>query len=123
MTRKILTIDDSITIRQIITTTFGDTDCDVIGAESPRKALQILKKIGHELSLIILDINMPDMDGLEFLENIKAIPLWAEIPVIMLTTESKRDTVLRAVRAGATNYLVKPFTKHELIEKVHSVLA
>ena len=115
MSQKILTVDDSITIRQIIKSIFEDDDREVLAAENPREALQILKKVGHELALIILDVNMPGMDGLEFLENIKAIPLWTNIPVIMLTTENKRKTVLRAVKAGATNYLVKPFVNYRRI--------
>ncbi len=123
MSGKILSIDDSMTVRKIISTTLSEEYGEVLEAGDTKEALSVLKREGHGVKLMILDVNMPGMDGLEFLENLKAIPIWANIPVIMLTTESKRETVLRAVRAGASNYLVKPFTKEELLEKVVQTLA
>ena len=68
--------------------------------------------------LILLDWNMPGMDGLAFLEKIKNTAALKHIPVMMVTTESEKENIIKAIQAGAINYLVKPFTIEELMKKV-----
>jgi two-component system chemotaxis response regulator CheY len=82
------------------------------------EALTILERSSEDIILILLDWNMPGMDGLVFLEKIKNTASLKHIPVMMVTTESEKENIIRAIQAGAINYLVKPFTIEELMKKV-----
>lgn len=119
---KILSVDDSKIIRRLVTSMIESLDYEPLEAEHGAEALEVLAKEKSEIALVILDWNMPVMDGLTCLEAIKADPELSEIPVMMLTTESQATKIAQALKAGASNYLTKPFTQEELFGKIFDTL-
>jgi two-component system chemotaxis response regulator CheY len=115
---KILSVDDSAIIRKIIRSGVEVLDYQLVEAADGLEALSILERSSEEIGLILLDWNMPGMDGLVFLEKIKSTASLKHIPIMMVTTESEKENIIRAIQAGAINYLVKPFTIEELMKKV-----
>ena len=81
-----------------------------------------LKRMGKKIALFVIDYEMPIMNGLELLEEIKSSPSLKKIPVLMLTSANDRARVLKAINSGVTNYCLKPWNRDELIEKVHFCL-
>lgn len=120
MTLKILTVDDSKTIRTIVKRAFSPFDCEVFEAENGVEGLATAAKIKPDL--IVLDLTMPVMNGVEMLEKLKADPNLKTIPVIMLTAESGRENVLRIVKLGVNDYIVKPFKGEQLIQRAEKIL-
>ena len=116
MTPKILTVDDSKTIRMIVKKAFKSYDCELIEAENGKDGLALAGR--EKPDLIILDITMPVMTGVEMLEKMQADPHLKEIPVIMLTAESGKDNVMTIVKMGVKDYVVKPFKGEQLVERV-----
>lgn len=113
MYRRILVVDDDkMNLRR--TTLILDKFYDVVRAESGKEALEKLKE--QKIDLILLDIAMPGMDGIETFEKIKEEGF--EIPVIFLTASGYEDDVMAAIRMGAVNYLKKPFLPNSLLERV-----
>lgn len=124
MALDVLIVDDSAAIRKILLRVLAQTDLnigDVLEAGDGIEALKVLeaKKIG----LVLSDINMPNMDGIQFLTSVRARPEWAGIPVIMITTEGSQAKVLEAVQLGAQGYVRKPFTAEQIKEKITSCLS
>jgi two-component system, chemotaxis family, chemotaxis protein CheY len=117
MGKKILVVDDSRTIRQQVSFTLNKGGYEVVEAEDGGDGLVKLKENG-DVSMIISDINMPNMTGLEMLEAIKNEGNHPNLPVIMLTTEGAADLIERAKAAGAKGWLVKPFQPEQLIAAV-----
>lgn len=115
---KILTVDDSMTIRRIIAGAASVMGFETIGAPDAAEALKVLETEGANLSLVLLDINMPGISGLDLLKIIKADSRWKAIPVMMVTSETERASVITAIQAGATSYLAKPFAPEDLIKKI-----
>jgi len=115
---KILSVDDSAIIRKIIRSGVELLDYELVEAADGMEAFTILEQSGEEILLILLDWNMPGMDGLVFLEKVKNTASLKHIPIMMVTTESEKENIIRAIQAGAINYLVKPFTIEELMKKV-----
>ena len=105
---KILTVDDSRMIRMIIINTLKSLGYDALEAANADIALEVLKDKGNEVSLILLDWNMPGMNGYDLLKIIKTSDEYKHIPVMMVTTEGERKNVIKAIQAGADNYLTKP---------------
>ena len=103
MTPKILTVDDSKTIRMIVKKAFKSYDCELIEAENGQDGLALASR--EKPDLIILDITMPVMTGVEMLEKMQADPHLKEIPVIMLTAESGKDNVMTIVKMGVKDYI------------------
>ncbi|MBW2713869.1 MAG: response regulator [Deltaproteobacteria bacterium] len=109
---KFLTIDDSATMRKIVMRALeqaGYENSEFLEAADGEEGLEQVSKAG-EIDLIICDVNMPNMDGLEFLRVLRANSTWARIPVLMVTTESSRRAIAEAMEIGANGYVVKPFT-------------
>jgi len=115
---KILSVDDSATMRRIIGRAVSVLGFDFLEAENGLQALSLLEKEASTLDLIILDVNMPEMDGFETLTRIKADGRFKNIPVMMVTTESDRARIVQAIQAGAVNYLTKPFNQEDLASKI-----
>jgi two-component system chemotaxis response regulator CheY len=115
---KILSVDDSRTARQIIRNAVEILGFDFIEAENGIQALEILRKQDVPVDLILLDWNMPEMDGLQTLGALKADDALKNIPVTMVTTEVERVRVVMAIAAGAKNYVMKPFSQEDLIAKI-----
>jgi DNA-binding response OmpR family regulator len=121
MTMKVLSVDDSRTIRMIVSKAFKSYDCEVFEAENGLEGLDLTAK--QKPDLIILDITMPVMTGIEMLSKLKQNPELKHIPVIMLTAESGKDHVMQIVKMGVTDYIVKPFKGEQLIERAKSILS
>ncbi len=115
---KILTVDDSRMIRTIIINTVKSIGFDTLEAPNADKALELVQENYQEISLILLDWNMPGMNGYELLKILKADELYKHIPIMMVTTEGERRNVIKAIQSGADNYLTKPFTPEDLSVKI-----
>ena len=120
MALKVLTVDDSKTIRMIVKKAFKPYDCELHEAENGQQGLEVAASLKPDL--IVLDITMPVMTGVEMLEKLKENPDLKAIPVIMLTAESGKDNVMQIVKMGVQNYIVKPFKGEQLIERAQKVV-
>ena len=120
MAYKILSVDDSRTIRMIVKKAFSAYECDLFEAENGSEGLALATK--EKPDLIILDITMPVMTGVEMLRKLKQENDLKNIPVIMLTAESGKDNVMNIVKMGVKDYMVKPFKGEQLIERVQNIL-
>lgn len=120
MALRVLTVDDSKTIRMIVKKAFKPFDCDIFEAENGVDGLSLATR--EKPDLIVLDITMPIMNGIEMLEKMKKEAALKDIPVIMLTAESGRDNVMQIVKMGVKDYIVKPFKGEQLIERVKSIV-
>ena len=116
MTFRILTVDDSTTIRKIVRRALDNFNCEILEAQNGVEGLAAANK--EKPDLIILDITMPVMTGIEMLERLKGETTLKAIPVIMLTAESGKEAVTKAVRIGIKDYIVKPFKGPELVERI-----
>ncbi|MDI6852461.1 MAG: chemotaxis response regulator CheY [Deltaproteobacteria bacterium] len=117
---KVLVVDDFATMRKIIRNVLKQIGFENIAeAEDGAAALQILKT--EQVGLVVTDWNMPNMSGLDLLRNIRANSQFAEVPVLMVTAEGLKENVLEAVKAGVSNYVVKPFTAEVLQEKIETI--
>jgi len=121
MSKQILTVDDSPSVRKLVQFALKSKGFDVASAGDGVEALELLAK--ERFDAIVLDINMPHMDGLEFLRKIKSDQLYSSIPVIMLTTEGQERDKDKAIELGATAYIVKPFKPTQLLVLVDEMLA
>ncbi len=119
---KILSVDDSATMRKIIGRVVGMLGYEFLEATNGVEALSLLENDHSDVSLVIMDINMPEMDGIQALEAIKGNPALKDIPVMMVTTDSDRNRIIQAVKAGAANYVTKPFTHDDLASKIAATL-
>ncbi len=116
---RTLIVDDSSVMRKIVERSLRQAGLDplvVYEAGSGVEGLEVLKT--KPVDLILSDINMPSMDGLEFLRQIRAQNLAAGVPVVMITTESSEEHVKQAIMAGAQGYIRKPFTAEQVKERV-----
>jgi two-component system cell cycle response regulator len=120
MRYKVLTVDDSKTVRIIVKKAFKPFDCEILEAANGVEGLAVAAK--ETPDMILLDVTMPVMDGVEMLTKLKADPALKGIPVIMLTAEGGRDNVLKIAKIGVRDYLVKPFKEEVLIEKCGRVI-
>jgi two-component system, chemotaxis family, chemotaxis protein CheY len=119
----ILIVDDSAAIRKILQRVLRQTDLsigEISEAGDGAEAVEILKD--RTFGLILSDINMPRMDGLQLLARIKEMEHLRNVPVIMITTEGGQGKVMEAVQLGATGYVRKPFTADQIKEKLSGVL-
>lgn len=114
MAKKILVVDDSITVRQQVGMALSQAGFEILEAADGQDGLSAIEKESH-LALVICDVNMPRMNGLEMLEAVKAKPAHADLKVIMLTTEGQAELVDRAKKAGAKGWIVKPFKTDLLV--------
>lgn len=119
-TMKILIVDDFPTMRRIIKNLLKDLGFENVDeAEDGAMGLEKLRDSNFEL--VISDWNMPNMDGLALLQNIRTDPNLAKLPVLMITAEAKKDNIIAAAQAGANGYVVKPFTAATLEEKLDKI--
>ncbi|MBN4056839.1 response regulator [bacterium AH-315-J21] len=118
---KILAVDDSPTMRRIIINTLGRAGfTDIVEAEHGKDALA--KMEAEKIDFVITDWNMPEMDGLSFVTNVRSKPEHANIPILMITTRSVKEDIVEALKAGVNNYIVKPFTPDTLKSKIDEIL-
>jgi two-component system chemotaxis response regulator CheY len=117
MSKKILIVDDSRTIRQQVSFTLGKGGYAVVEAEDGVDGINKLKA-NADVSMIISDVNMPNMNGIEMVEKIKTEAVYKDLPIVILTTEGAGELIERAKKAGAKGWLVKPFKPDQLIAAV-----
>jgi two-component system chemotaxis response regulator CheY len=123
MALDVMIVDDSAAIRKILERVLRHADLhlgDVVEAGDGREALEKLQS--RNIGLILSDINMPNMDGIEFLQRVKANEIWKAVPIIMVTTEGSQDKVLQAIQLGASGYIRKPFTADQIKEKLIGIV-
>ena len=123
MDSDVLVVDDSAAIRKILTRVLRQTGMaiqTIHEAGDGEEALAVMAQ--HRIDLVLSDINMPKMDGLQLLASLKASPQWQRTPVVMITTEGGETKVAEAVRLGAAGYVRKPFTADQIKEKLAGIL-
>jgi two-component system chemotaxis response regulator CheY len=120
MAKKILTVDDSASIRQMVSFTLKEAGYEVSEAFDGVDAVN--KSLNNQFNLVITDLNMPNMDGITLIKKLRENPNYKFIPIIMLTTESQETKKQEGKAAGATGWIVKPFTPEQLIGVVKKVL-
>lgn len=116
----ILTVDDSESMRQMIAFTLKNGGHNIIEAFDGQDAMT--KATVHSPDLVLADVNMPRMDGISLIQELRKLPKYKHIPMLLLTTESKGDMKAKGKSAGATGWLVKPFDPNKLLSTVKSVL-
>jgi two-component system, chemotaxis family, chemotaxis protein CheY len=120
MGKTIMTVDDSASVRQMVAFTLKEAGYDVIEACDGKDALT--KMQGRVLDLIITDLNMPNMDGIELIKNVRQDAARKFLPIIMLTTESQGEKKMEGKTAGATGWIVKPFKQEQLLAVTKKVI-
>jgi two-component system chemotaxis response regulator CheY len=118
--RKVLIVDDSVSMRQMVGYTLREGGFDVIEAEHGQDALDKLR--GASVDLIITDLNMPVMDGITLIENVRKQPAMKSKPILMLTTEGLAAKKEQGKAAGATGWIIKPFDPEKLLQTIAKVL-
>lgn len=117
---RILAVDDSASMRQMVAFTLKGAGFDVVEAENGKVALEKAK--GQQFDLVISDVNMPVMDGISLIKELRSLPEYKFIPLLMLTTESGDDKKTQGKSAGATGWIVKPFNPDQLLATIKKVL-
>jgi two-component system chemotaxis response regulator CheY len=120
MAKTILAVDDSGSLRQMLVFTLKAAGYQVVEAVDGRDGLDKAKQ--QQFDLVLTDQNMPNMDGLTLIRSLRALPAYARVPILMLTTESSDEMKSKGRTAGATGWLVKPFDPNRLTEVVRKVL-
>jgi len=115
---RILSVDDSKATRQFIRRAIDVLGFEFVEAGDGKEGIKILERQKGDIDLILLDLNMPIMGGMEMLEILKSSDLFKGIPVTVVSTEHERGKIFEAIGKGAKNYLIKPFTQEELIGKI-----
>jgi len=115
---KALVVDDSRAMRMILSRTLKELGYEVREASNGREALDVIAANRGELSLVLADWNMPEINGLDLLKLVRQDPSLASLAVVMVTTETELDHMATALEAGANEYVMKPFTKEILTEKL-----
>lgn len=119
---KMIVADDSRLIRGIIEKTATVMGFEVLQAANGEDALNLLESGGKEINLVLLDWNMPMMNGIDVLRNMRADDRFKGIPVLMVSTESEDDKIKEAIDSGAHGYLTKPFDADKLTNAIRQVL-
>jgi two-component system chemotaxis response regulator CheY len=118
---KALVVDDSRTIRMILARTLGELGYgEVAEARNGREALEQMAA-GEGIALALVDWNMPEMNGLEFVRRMRENNAWAGVKVVMVTTETEVTQMVKALEAGANEYVMKPFTRETIEDKLRLV--
>jgi two-component system chemotaxis response regulator CheY len=118
---KALVVDDSRAVRMILGKTLKELGFEVREAANGREALEVIEVEKTAVTLVLADWNMPEVNGLELLKRLRQNPELSRLVVIMVTTETELDQMAAALEAGANEYVMKPFTKEILVEKLQLV--
>ena len=116
MSKLILIVDDSVSMRHLVAFALKDAGYEVISAENGKDALGKLN--GIKVGMVITDLNMPEMSGVEFIKRLRSTPRYRLTPIVMLTTESQEAEKREGEQAGASCWIVKPFTPDQLVDVV-----
>jgi two-component system chemotaxis response regulator CheY len=118
MMAKALVVDDSRAVRMILGKTLKELGYEVLEAANGREALDVIEAEKNTVALVLADWNMPEINGLELLKQLRQNPELSSLVVVMVTTETELDQMVAALEAGANEYVMKPFTKDILVEKL-----
>ena len=118
--KRIMTVDDSASLRQMVAFTLEDAGFQVVQEVDGRDALAKLE--GRDIHLFLADLNMPNMNGIELTRQLRAMPAYKFVPIVLLTTESHPERKQQAKAAGATGWIVKPFAPDKLLAVVNKVM-
>jgi two-component system chemotaxis response regulator CheY len=119
--KRVLLVDDSASVRQVAGLTLRGAGYEIVESCDGRDALDKLN--GERIHLIVSDVNMPNMDGITFLKQVRQLPAYKFTPIIMLTTEAGRDMMDQGRTAGAKAWIIKPFQPQALLDAVSKLLA
>lgn len=119
MSKKIMTVDDSSSVRQMVKFALSDAGYEVLEANDGKDALQ---KLQGQVDMIITDLNMPNMDGIELIKQVRANSQYKFLPIVMLTTESEESKKAEGKQAGATGWIVKPFKPDQILGVIKKVM-
>ena len=120
MAKRIMTVDDAASVRQLVSFTLSNEGYEVVEASDGKDAIRKLENT--QVDMVVTDLNMPEMNGIELIKNLRAQAKYRFIPIIMLTTESQAGSKQEGKAAGATGWIVKPFQPEQLIGVVKKVL-
>lgn len=120
MAKSILIVDDSESIREVVSFTLENEGYDVMIGEDGKDALKFFD--GRTIDLLITDLHMPEMDGIELIKEVRKLDDYKRIPILFLTTESQVAKKMEAKEAGATGWIIKPFVPAKLIAALKKVL-
>lgn len=118
--KKIMSIDDSSSIRKIVRSSLEKHGYDIVEAEHGKDALSKLDD-HNDIELFLVDVNMPEMDGISFVKELRTKANHQNTPVIMLTTEDQNEKKVRGKEAGANGWIVKPFNPDELLKVIETL--
>ena len=122
---KVLIVDDSVSMRRLLSATLEEAGHEVVEAEDGVVALDVASSLGSQkpgVGLVITDVNMPNMDGLSLVEELRKLAAFKFTPILVLTTETGDDKKMLAKKRGATGWLVKPFNPDQLLSTISKVL-
>ena len=119
MAKQVMAIDDSATVRQVLRMTLENEGYEIIEAENGRHALEVFPDSG--VDMVVTDLNMPEMDGIELIREVRQKPGARFMPIIMLTTESQPEKKAEGKKAGASGWITKPFKPEQLLAVVRMV--
>jgi len=118
MAEKILIVDDSVSMRQMAQIVLKQNGYEIVQAQDGKEALSTFNE---EIDVVVTDLNMPNLDGIELIKSIRGGSVNTRVPIIMLTTESEETKKQEGKKAGATAWLTKPFNKDALLKVLHKV--
>jgi two-component system chemotaxis response regulator CheY len=121
MMPKALVVDDSRAVRMILSRNLKELGFEVREAGNGKEALDVMEAERNGVSLVLADWNMPEMNGLDLLKRLRQNPELSSLVIVMVTTETDLDQMATALEAGANEYVMKPFTKDILVEKLELV--
>jgi two-component system, chemotaxis family, chemotaxis protein CheY len=121
MLNKVLVVDDSALIHQMYRLVLARYTCEIADAMNGQEALDVLAQ-QDDIQLILLDINMPVMNGVQFLEKAAALGIQRRLPIVVISTEGKEEDTLRALKLGAKGYLKKPFSPPDLYKLIEQII-
>ena len=120
MAGVILAVDDSASMRQMVNFTLKGAGYEVVQAVDGVEALEYARL--HSVDLVLTDVNMPRMDGITLVKELRALPSYRYTPMLVLTTESSQDKKMQGKQAGATGWIIKPFNPDQLLATIARVL-
>ena len=118
---RALVVDDSRAMRMILSKTLAESGFDVLQAANGREALEIMEREGAAIGLVLLDWNMPEVSGIEVVEKLRSQSAFNGVRLLMVTTETEIEQMARALEAGADEYVMKPFTREAVEDKLRLI--
>ena len=118
---RALVVDDSRAMRMILSKTLAESGFEVVKAANGREALATMDREGASIGLVLLDWNMPELSGIEVVQQLRSQSVFNNVRVVMVTTETEIEQVARALEAGADEYVMKPFTREAVEDKLRLI--